>query len=168
MLKNTLSLILAVCILLWIGFIFGNSADGAEESGNKSSHVQEVINNTAQNMGIPVEVSEHSVRKSAHFTEYAVLSLLLCLFAVLVPVSGSSGKLTLARCFSVFLCPFFVMPVAALDETLQKFSEGRGCRFTDVLIDTAGALCAAVLFCLIALLCRYFLRRREAGKNSST
>ena len=65
--------------LLWLSFIYGNSLKTGEQSSEQSGKVHEVVNDIAQSVGIEKPISEHTVRKSAHFFEFAVLGGLICL-----------------------------------------------------------------------------------------
>lgn len=65
-----------LCILVtaaYVCFIFGNSLDTAEESSEKSGIVTKLIQ-TAVNTVLPgISIEEGTVRKLAHFAEFAVL-----------------------------------------------------------------------------------------------
>lgn len=74
------------------------------------------------------------LRKGAHITEYAVLTVLL--FAAL---RGKNWKTALAGAVVIAIL------YAALDERHQTWIEGRSGNLKDVGIDTAGALLAAVI-----------------------
>ena len=71
-----------LCILVtaaYVCFIFGNSLDTAEESSEKSGIVTKLIQ-TAVNTVLPgISIEEGTVRKLAHFAEFAVLGILLML-----------------------------------------------------------------------------------------
>lgn len=74
------------------------------------------------------------IRKGAHFTEYAILALLVA--------NGLQvcGKLR-------WYLPVAISAVYALsDEIHQSFVPGRACRLLDVGIDTCGALFGMVLY----------------------
>ena len=70
------------------------------------------------------------VRKAAHFTEYAILGILLALeFANYVK-----------GWFRRFVEPVMTaLTAAVIDETIQLFVEGRSGQVSDIWIDTAGA-----------------------------
>ncbi len=76
------------------------------------------------------------VRKAAHFTEYAVLAILLLKRFTL---SDMAGKM------NIYLLAFALSAAAALvDEAIQIFSS-RGASLRDVLIDSAGAAAALLI-----------------------
>ena len=81
--KHVVRAIALILTLLWIAFIFGNSLDSGAESSAKSSTVHEVVNELAASLGAKEEISEKTIRTSAHFAEFAVLSLLFCIDAAL-------------------------------------------------------------------------------------
>lgn len=81
-------------------------------------------------------MTEHLLRKAAHFTEYAILGALsFCAFRF-------SSKYHLP---TVLLCG---MAAALTDETIQLFVPGRSGQVSDVWLDFVGYLCAA-LVCLL-------------------
>ena len=94
---------------------------------------------------------QHAVRKAAHFTEYAILGILmrLCLESWfgkkqwISPVSWLAGTL-----------------YACTDELHQVQTYGRSGQWTDVLLDSGGVL-AGVLIALAALA---WIRKRK-GQN---
>jgi VanZ family protein len=95
------------------------------------------------------------VRKSAHFTEYAVLAWLL--FRAFRADSPDKWKL---RWFGYSLAGCAVW--AALDEFHQTFTRSRGGSPYDSLLDSTGAL---VILLVIAL---YYVRKnRRAGRNAA-
>lgn len=86
---------------------------------------------------------DHPVRKLAHATEYAILALLW--FGVL----GSKPQAVVIA----FL-------YACTDEFHQLFVPGRAGLFTDVLIDTSGALAAMIIAWLICFIGKSFNKHR--------
>ncbi len=79
----------------------------------------------------------HVIRKSAHFTEYFILSLL-----VLHALRAGTRDFGLRWALIVI---FIVAGYAALDEFHQSFVPGRGAAVTDVMLDTAGGAAAQLL-----------------------
>ena len=66
--------IFIILTIACLSFIWINSSfDGVESSG-VSGGVMEIINNFIMSLGFKKEFSEHLIRKTAHFTEYAGLS----------------------------------------------------------------------------------------------
>jgi len=125
-----------ICMIL----IFLFSSDNAEESNEKSGFFVELLMNLPGTFG---DNLSFIVRKTAHFTIYAVLGFL---------VSGIFRERK--NFYALSVCFLY----ACTDEIHQYFVPGRACRFTDVIIDTAGAFCGIIIF---ALLCRIFGNRKN-------
>ena len=81
------------------------------------------------------------VRKGAHFSVYAFLSVFVTLFFL------SYEKLKLRNVFLHTI--LFCMAYASTDELHQYFVPGRSCQVTDVMIDTCGAIAGFVVVLLI-------------------
>ena len=160
----------SITILLtvfWICFIFSNSAETAEESSSKSETVQEIVNEVIESVGGEGNVTEHTVRKFAHFFEFAVLSALftadlLALGLLPFPLKKSYSLLWL-------LFPLLASTgLAAIDEALQNFSDGRGPSIKDVGIDSLGALCGLCASFLLILLISVLYSNKKSNKSKST
>lgn len=126
-------------IICNIAFIWGNSLLPAEISKAISGFVRNLVSLFLGGGGGAdnAPVGEGILRKIAHFVEFACLGGLLCwLFSML----DKHRLLALACGFGV----------ACVDETIQRFVPGRGPRFTDVLLDSAGVACgmAVLLLCV--------------------
>jgi VanZ family protein len=83
-----------------------------------------------------LDLMHHYIRKSAHFCEYFVFSLL-----VLRAIRGSRHTTRLTWALATVA---IVFGYAALDEFHQSFVPGRTPLFTDVLIDTTGGAIAQI------------------------
>ena len=97
-----------------------------------------------------IEDWQFAVRKTAHFTIYAVLGLLLSL-----PLSFVLKK---QYVFPVALLTAAVYAVS--DEIHQYFVPGRSCEVRDMLIDG----CGAALGCAVFLLIRKIAQRNKSEK----
>ena len=132
--------------------IFSFSAQAGDTSGALSLKVAEkLIGHFSQGLS-PDQVHtfalslQYPIRKLAHFSEYAVLALCM---AITLACHGVRG-------FKLFVCiVLFAAAFAAGDEYHQSFVPGRGPSVVDVLIDSSGAICMAVLLGIIT-------RRRRA------
>lgn len=82
------------------------------------------------------------VRKTAHFTEYAVLAFL----AVRALTMSASAAL---RRWRYILPLVFVAVIASLDEFNQSFEASRTSSAWDVLLDLSGGVVMLVLLCLM-------------------
>lgn len=90
------------------------------------------------------------IRKAAHSTEYACLSLL-----VFFPFYIYKKIQTKSYLFVILFCFFY----ACTDELHQLFVPGRACRFLDICIDTFGAILAMSCIFLI----NNILNKRKTG-----
>ena len=117
--------------VLWVLFIWFQSVLSAVLSAAESGRLLALISQF-----LPW-VTEHMLRKAAHFTEYAVLGALL--------LGATLGGKSRGAAFP----PLFGLLTAMLDETIQIFSAGRSGQITDVWIDFAGFLVGYLFFRLI-------------------
>ena len=121
------SRILTVCAGAWLLVIWGHSCLPAAQSGAESGALLVVVQDLLPRM------TDHVLRKCAHFAEYAVL-----------------GALTAAalRTSAHFSRPRALLPgpfAALCDETIQLFVPGRSGSPVDVCIDLAGVVAGAAL-----------------------
>lgn len=130
--------------VLMIIFIFTNSSFNADISSQHSASILNKINNLFDSLNLNIELTETFVRKSAHFVEYFVLGVLLCINVYVFLLQPSSKLL---------FVPLIGLAVSCVDETIQLFSEGRSCQITDVLLDFF-AVCTAfiIAFAIIKLI----------------
>ncbi len=149
--RKFLLIVFIVLTLLWTVFIHSNSLESGTVSDEKSSFVTEVVNSIASTVGIKQQISHSTIRTLAHFSEFAILSLLLCA-DILIALFSLFFKKPLsfiwASSTAVGICFF----VACVDELLQKLSDGRATQLSDVLTDTLGALTGAIFFTAIFLI----------------
>lgn len=83
----------------------------------------------------------HLIRKCAHFTEYAALGV-----TVMIAIWKEWKKEKQPLLLPLIISSFY----ATTDEIHQYFVPGRWGTWTDVLIDSAGALAGIVLYWLIS------------------
>ena len=102
---------------------------------------------------------EYFVRKGAHMTEFAILSVLLFLWL------GLWEMTLLRRGMTAFLATAFY---AASDEFHQLFVPGRSGRVSDVLIDSSGALLGVIVFILFCKLIQIVRRRRSRKRQAQS
>jgi VanZ family protein len=122
--ERRLRLCLAL-IVLNICFIWGNSLLPGELSGAFSDWVKNLLANLFS--GGDSGTSGGLIRKLAHFSEFAMLGMLLSwLFGMLQK-----------NLLWPFVLGFFT---ASMDETIQRFVPNRGPSVWDVLLDTSGVL----------------------------
>ena len=132
--------------------IFLFSAQTGRQSGNTSGEIvrwfvglfyKNFGNLSMAEQAKILDVFHLIIRKGAHFTEYAVLAML-----VANAIRGCSLSLPLRWCVPVGLSGLY----AITDEIHQYFVPDRACRFLDVCIDTAGAAFGTVVFMLLLLI----------------
>lgn len=134
--------------VIWVCFIWGNSLQPAVASSARSGSITAVL---AQ--WVPW-LTEHIVRKTAHYTEYAVLGLLLAwvLYAVLREPRRHLPAVALAG-----------LLVPLLDETIQLFVPGRSGEMRDVWLDCAGVATGLLLGAALQRGIRWY--RHRAGHS---
>lgn len=147
-------------LILWTVFIFCMSAQtGSESSGMSSPFAvkaasivvpgyEKMTDDEQQAAASEIEVI---IRKTAHFTEYAILGFLIYL-VVQMYVSK--------RLISFFCAWGFSVLYAASDEIHQLFVSGRSGQIKDVCIDAAGA-CAGVLACIFILFILFLVKNKN-------
>ncbi len=125
-------IILLVCTVFCVLFIWINSTLSADISGSMSGYAEKVLRIL---FGEDIILGEGTIRKLAHCLEFALLGTVLSLF----------GFERLEKKLAV-IC-FFGLFTAVCDETIQLFSDGRFSSVKDIWIDFTGfaAGTAAVL-----------------------
>ncbi len=137
-------------LAVYILFVFSNSLTPAVKSSAESGFVLERICYLLDWAGLPSGwLTEHIVRKCAHFGEYAVMGVLLC--RSMKCVRKNEVILRRIHGYAFFFVPF-------CDETLQLFTEGRSGQISDVWLDMSGAVCGALVFFLA---CRIWRHQKE-------
>lgn len=151
--KNTWFSIYVILTILWIGVIFAFSLQDGEESGALSGGIVAwFIEAFHVDALMEPETFHFLVRKAAHFTEYAILGVLMSLTwyngacASIAPAgcdrrhASANGTSTRRRFLllgtAALLC---CVLVASCDETIQLFVGGRAGQVADVLLDSTGA-----------------------------
>lgn len=147
----------AVCGMLVLIFRF--SAAPAVESSDLSGGIcQRIVEGVVRIFGLSwektrimdvAEFMETPLRKCAHFTEYALLGMLLRIHQDSLRIWGYRTKLW----HGLLFCALYALS----DEIHQFFVPGRACRVMDVGIDTSGA---AFGILLIELFVFHFLKKR--------
>ncbi len=182
--RNYRVILLAVLVLGWMGVIFSFSS----QNGTKSSETSGRVVNTVISVIKPdfdhltkseqIRFRENVtffVRKGAHFSEYAILGVLLFLFfyewrpmifwtqkkGQRLDQSSASGLQL--RLYRVWLAAWVIATCyAATDEFHQMFTGGRSPQVRDVCIDSLGA----AVGCLFALVITLLLVKLGAGTET--
>lgn len=136
--------VFTIALILCIGFIFKNSLQDGALSSMRSQALMAKVNAVLAKLHID-PMSEHRIRKLAHFLEYTMEGfwLMLCLRVytnrfvrhVSWPLLGG-------------------MTTALCDETLQKFVAGRSSELKDVWIDMSGVVSGLFVALVILVLVR--------------
>lgn len=145
-LKRHAKLLISLLLIFQMLFIFTMSSFGSDSSNAQSGQIIQVLRQvfpslSSRTSGLDASVLTFIVRKTAHFTEYAILGVLFHLFYRQILPQKNGLQLFILAILSSFL-------YACTDETHQLFVPGRSGQFTDVLVDTLGASfgCAVLSF----------------------
>lgn len=140
--------LMVLLTLFFILFIFSNSLQNGTDSGNRSGWVTQLFNQFLSVFHL--SVTEHFIRKAAHFSEYFVLGGLLLL--TLRAFTKNMGQMITAPLFIGLLVP-------VCDESLQLLIPGRAGMVSDVLIDFSGVICGIFLCWILLLFIRSIYQR---------
>lgn len=114
-----------------IALIWGNSLVPGSGSSTISLGVMEAAHSVLRALGLPYEwLTNFIVRKTAHFTEYAVLGILMS--QAFDPQHTVSAR-------TISIAAVICVLVPSIDETIQLFVSDRSGQVTDVLLDCCGA-----------------------------
>ena len=154
-----------ILAVVWMCVIFSFSAQPNEESSAVSEGFSyRIVNTTGLFFHLNIDEEqlreiaraiEHFVRKSAHMTEYAVLAVLLYVWA---------GRWQITRLRKSLVAAAMAVLYAFSDEIHQRFVAGRAGSFKDVLIDSAGAVVGLLIFLLVENVATLLHGRRKARK----
>lgn len=121
-----------VAFVLWLCCVWGHSLVPGPASSDESSRFVFLVRPLFALFGNSDEqLMTFIIRKTAHFSEYAILALIGRRMAV-----AWLGRTHAAQ----FLSAAIWVVVPCIDECIQLFVPGRDGRITDVLIDMAGGL----------------------------
>ncbi len=139
-----------LCILIFLNlcFIWGNSMLPGQESGEISGGILQWLKDC---FPVFMGMGELLLRKLGHFSEFAMLGLLLCALC---------AELRQRGIHSVTMPLLCGVLAAMCDETIQAFTPDRGPSVIDVWIDTAGVLTGILLL----LAGSYIVRLRKERK----
>ncbi len=146
-----------LAVLLVTGFLFGNSMTPAVESSRQSGHVLASALAWLKMLGLDGEwLTEHLIRKTAHFMEYALYGAVLwnCLEAY-----------ELRQLLKGITLAWLGTMVPLMDETIQLFTEGRSGQLSDVWLDMAGFWAGCVGMSALMLLYHRLWRGRKKKRT---
>lgn len=151
-----------VLAIVWMCIIFAFSAQTKEESGAVSeSFTYHMVSSTRTFFHLDLsdarvkeiaDAIEGLVRKVAHMMEYGFLAVLLYIWIGQWEMSFLRRGGTAVGATAVY---------AATDEIHQLFVAGRSGRFSDVCIDSAGAVAGVLVFALLVRIVRRIQARRR-------
>ncbi len=154
------AIILFALLIFQMLFIFAMSSFGPDSSNAQSNFFVNLISGLVPNLKTNTSASAFDlktlvffVRKTAHFTEYAILGLLFYL-----NLKHHSNKKQSPKLFALAI--LFSALYACTDEFHQLFVPGRTGQIFDVFVDTLGA----TFGCLIVLVVQK-IRRRLAPRH---
>lgn len=136
--ESIIKIVYLLIIIAYIIFIFSNSVESREASTGKSTGLLSMINSFLDSLNLPIRMSEHFLRKTAHFVEFFLLGLMFSSYLGLY--KKEQGSYYVYASFASCL-------VAMTDETIQYFSN-RGSMLLDVWLDFSAASLAIALFFL--------------------
>ena len=147
-----------ILIVLTLIFIWSNSLKDASESTGQSQTAAALFRQLFDVERQPFRFLYETLRKVAHFTEFALLGAETALLLLW------NGKRRVRFCAVGIL---FCAVCAAVDECIQYFVPGRACMILDVGIDTAGSATALILlfflaFCLARIAALVKRKRKSA------
>lgn len=150
-------IISCILVAIWMVVIFSFSSQPSEESGALSGGiVAAILKFFGVNVWDPankelVSFWDFLIRKTAHFTEYAILGMLLV-------NTFKIKKIDRYFIYSLILGALY----SVTDEVHQIFVPGRSCLIKDMLLDSSGVLFGVSIATLII---RHHIKRRM--KNES-
>lgn len=133
-----LFIILTAALIL---FAFVNSSMPADVSDEQSVGVMNTFQNILNFLGFSAELTNHIVRKAAHFSEYTAIGglLMTCAFTF---NKEKPYKYSINIMFAGLL-------TAVCDEAIQLNASGRSGQITDVLLDFSGILFGSLIMLLV-------------------
>ena len=143
MFKNIIALLL---LIFWAIIIFNFSNQPAVESAELSNNVLLEITKF-----LHISITEHALRKLAHFTEYMIFGILMS--NVFYSLKGQVHIVLSIACCAIY---------SISDEIHQLFIVGRSCQITDMLIDTIGAIFG--IFLIYIFVC--FIKKKKIKEKN--
>jgi VanZ family protein len=148
--KTTIAIIICILLVAMAAGIFALSAQPAAASNGMSKAVTRFLLRLFSpefraldeaGQAKAVNATHGKIRKYAHFAEFAVLGIILCLFLHFVLKAGI---------WQTALAAFLLgAGYAVLDEWHQTFVSGRAMQTADMLLDSLGLLSGIALVTLL-------------------
>lgn len=124
-----------------IAFAFMHSSMNADESGAESAVTMGFLQNILNALGINIELTDHIVRKLAHFAEYSAIGIMLM---------STAYAFNKSRPYVFYTHILFAgLFTAVIDEAIQLNVPGRAGMITDVLLDFSGVVTGTVVMLIL-------------------
>lgn len=155
--NNKLKILIPIVSICIIYFIFLMSSDSYSDVRTLrfSETAYNLISNEIQSIlkekGIDTKTIDLVIRKSAHFIEYMILSMVLYKISLAYKIKQKAYII-----YILFIC----LLIANLDEFYQSFVAGRNSEVRDCLIDFLGSITGILIY--------LSLRRLYKTKNKRT
>ena len=148
---KSIAIVNVICIILVLAFIFSNSLKNRAVSTEQSTDMLNFLTSL-----LPFDfLTEHVVRKLAHFCEFALLGFLVQhLWSIRRCVNARSALSTV----------LFGLLCAITDESLQMLSD-RSAQLSDVLLDLSGVIFGCLFFFLL-FLCRRTWKTHQSRRHN--
>ncbi|GGA65182.1 VanZ family protein [Ornithinibacillus halotolerans] len=134
-------------VTLWMMLIFHFSSQPAivssELSAGITSTIVENLDESIPNIGSVI--TDHIIRKNAHFFIYLILGILTINLFNCIGLHKVK-----ALVFSIIFCVLY----AISDEIHQLFVPGRGAQIKDIVIDSAGAIVGICFYLVVGRIIR--------------
>ena len=164
--SKIIKIILWTAVILWMVLIFMFSAENAEESIETSDGIVDIVvdhvladkketMDEEEFLKIKEQIS-HFIRKSAHFSLYTVLGIL-----VMCTIMQYSKRYSVSFPISSSICILY----AATDEIHQIFVPGRAGSIFDVFIDSSGSLSGIMIVFLAVTLFKNISSKKKIPPN---
>lgn len=144
---------------LWMALIFFLSSQPAQESSQLSmaitGRILKAISLFVSNLGVSdasIDQYDNLIRKSAHALNFFILSIIVINALYAMGIRGIRAPI-----YSIIITVMYALS----DEIHQLYVPGRGCMFSDVVIDSAGALLGLMTFMFM----RWIFRRTSNNQS---
>lgn len=136
-----------------IAFAFIHSSMNADESGAESAVTMGFLQNILDALGIKIELTDHIVRKLAHFIEYSAIGIMLM---------NTAYAFNKSRPYIYYPHILFAgLFTAVIDEAIQLNVPGRAGMITDTILDFSGVVTGTVVMLIILTIYKAVRRKRR-------
>lgn len=135
-----------------LAFIWLHSFMDGEISATESGGLLNLVKAIFDFLPLTEDLTEHILRKLAHFTEFACLGFLLGADTLIFAKDG---------CKKMYLPAFGGLLAAQIDETIQLFVPGRSSQVKDVWIDFSGVVCGVIVIFVIYAVMRKIRKEKQ-------